>query len=363
MRNVLTLLHCLSTVVMVLAYTCLEVDAATRTIFKPPVPEDQTVAWLKERNHDAEELDNGRYRIYWRDYYNLSQNNQRDEYSKSYTIRSFDWGPRGGKADVFVESRVEEIKPDNRIFPDTSLPEYRYTYSITSLKTSRDRIRSLWINTSDLPRNWKRYISNPPGWKNRGQPLPYEKASNVVTWGPISTDGYDGIEPGTFQEGFSFQCQGIPGIITADVWTTGGDPEGLETVVTMNYTQTNPQGTVVGPVAIPINTSPLALTRRLENLTSQSVELGWVDAGVAAPLQQHLTHTITAFGKNQHSQAKLEIQRFIETLNALEKQSQTPMSSGSLSIEVKKQNPAEPPILMEALTLLKTNAAYLLTKF
>ena len=363
MRIRLILLSCLLSAATVFGLTITETYAAARSVFKPAVPEDQTVAWLKEKNHDAEELDNGRYRIYWRDYYNLSQNNQRDEYGKSYTIRSFDWGPRGGKADVFVESRVEEIKPDNRIFPDTSLPEYRYTYSITSLKTSRDRVRSLWINTSDLPRNWKRYISNPPGWKNRGQPLPYEKASNVVTWGPISTDGYDGIEPGTFQEGFSFQCQGIPGIITADVWTTGGDPEGLETVVTMNYTQTNPQGTVVGPVAIPINTSPLALTRRLENLTSQSVELGWVDAGVAAPLQQHLTHTITAFGKNQHSQAKLEIQRFIETLKALEKQSQTPMSSGSLSIEVKKQNPAEPPILMEALTLLKTNAAYLLTKF
>ena len=143
MRIRLILLSCLLSAATVFGLTITETYAAARSVFKPAVPEDQTVAWLKEKNHDAEELDNGRYRIYWRDYYNLSQNNQRDEYGKSYTIRSFDWGPRGGKADVFVESRVEEIKPDNRIFPDTSLPEYRYTYSITSLKTSSRSMLSL----------------------------------------------------------------------------------------------------------------------------------------------------------------------------------------------------------------------------
>ena len=34
----------------------------------------------------------------------------------------------------------------------------------------------------------------------------------------------------------------------------------------------------------------------------------------------------------------------------------------ALEIAVEKQNPAEPPIVEETLTLLKTNAAYLLTK-
>ena len=358
MRNVWILLHCLATVVMVFAQTCLEIDAATRSVFKPTVPEDQTVAWLKERNHDAEELGKGRYRIYWRDY---SGGDLRDEEGDPYSIRTFDWGPRGGKADVLVASRVELVKTGNRTTPDTGLPEYRYTYNITSLETSQQPVRSLKIRTHDLPRNWKRDISNPPGWKNYGQPSPYAESNNGVSWSPKSGTPY--IPPGTSQGGFIFQCRSLPGIIRADVWTSGGSINGHEAVITPYHHQYAPRGHVVGPVAIPMETSVLELTRRLESLTSQSIELGWVDASAAAPLQQHLTNTMTALGKNQHSQAKLEIQRFVEALNALEKQSQTPMSSGSLSIEVKKQNPAEPPILMEALTLLKTNAAYLLTKF
>ena len=358
MRNVLTLLHCLSTIAMIFAHTCLEIDAATRSVFKPVVPEDQTVAWLKEKNHDAEELGKGRYRIYWRDY---SGGDLRDEDGNAYSIRTFDWGPRGGKANVLVASRVELVKTGNRTTPDTGLPEYRYTYSITSLETSQQPVQSLKIRTPNLPRNWKRDISNPPGWENYGQPSPYAESNNGVSWSPKFGTLY--ISPGTSQGGFMFQCQSLPGIIRADVWTSGGSINGHEAVTTPYHHQYAPRGLVVGPVAIPVETSVLELTRRLESLTSQSVTLGWLDASAAAPLQQHLTNTITAFGKNQYSQAKLEIQRFVEALDALEKQKQTAVPSGSPSTEVKKQNPAEPPTIIEALTLLKTNATYLLTKF
>ncbi len=357
MRNVLTLLHCLSTIVIVFAHTCLEIDASTRSVFKPVVPEDQTVAWLKEKNHDAEELGKGRYRIYWRDY---SGGDLRDKDGVPYSIRTFDWGPRGGKANVLVASRVELVKTGNRTTPDTGLPEYRYTYNITSLETSQQPVRSLKIRTHDLPRNWKRDISNPLGWKNYGQPPPHAESNNSVSWSPKF--GTPHISPGTFQGGFVFQCRSLPGIIRADVWTSGGSINGHEAVTTPYHHQYAPRGLVVGPVAIPVETSVLELTRRLENLTSQSVTLGWLDASTAAPLQQHLTNTITVFGKNQHSQAKLEIQRFVETLNALEKQNQTAVHSGSPSAAVENQNPAEPPIIVEALSLLKTNAAYLLGK-
>ena len=357
MRIRLILLSCLLSAATVFGLTITETYAAARSVFKPVVPEDQTVAWLKERNHDAEELDNGRYRIYWRDY---SGGDLRDEEGDPYSIRTFDWGPRGGKADVLVASRVEFVKTGNRTTPDTGLPEYRYTYNITSLDTSRQPVRSLKIRTHDLPRHWKRDISNPPGWKNYGQPPPYAAANNGVTWSPESRTSY--ISPGTSQGGFMFQCRSLPGIIRVDVWTSGGSIDGHEAVTTPYHHQYAPRGLVVGPVAIPVETSPLELTRRLESLTAQSIALGWVDASAAAPLQQHLTNTMTAFGKNQHSQAKLEIQRFVKTLNALEKQSQMAVSSGSPSTEAGKQNPAEPPIIEEALTLLKTNAAYLLTK-
>lgn len=357
MRNVLTLLHCLSTIVIVFAHTCLEIDASTRSVFKPVVPEDQTVAWLKEKNHDAEELGKGHYRIYWRDY---SGGDLRDEDGDSYSIRTFDWGPRGGKANVLVASRVELVKTGNRTTPDTGLPEYRYTYNITSLETSQQPVRSLKIRTHDLPRNWKRDISNPLGWKNYGQPPPHAESNNSVSWSPKFGTPY--ISPGTSQGGFVFQCRSLPGIIRADVWTSGGSINGHEAVTTPYHHQYAPRGLVVGPVAIPVETNVLELTRRLENLTSQSVTLGWLDASTAAPLQQHLTNTITAFGKNQHSQAKLEIQWFVETLNALEKQNQSAVPSGSPSAAAENQNPAEPPIIVEALSLLKTNAAYLLGK-
>lgn len=239
-----------------------------------------------------------------------------------------------------------------------------YTYNITSLETSQQPVHSLKIRTHDLPREWKRDISNPPGWKNYGQPSPHTKSNNGVSWSPKSGMPY--ISPGTTQGGFMFQCRSLPDIIWGDVWTSGGSINGHEAVTTPYHHQYAPRGLVVGPVAIPVGTSPLELTRRLENLTSQSVTLGWLDASAAVPLQQHLTNTITAFEKNQHSQAKQEIQRFVEALNALEKQSQTVSKrigkTGTPSTEGEKWNPAEPPIVEEAFTLLKTNAAYLLTK-
>ena len=360
MRNVLALLHCLSTVFMVLVHTCLEIDAATRSVFKPVVPEDQTVSWLKKHNHDAEELGKGRYRIYWRDY---SGGDLRDEDGDPYSIRTFDWGPRGGKANVLVASRVELVKTGNRTTPDTGLPEYRYTYNITSLETSQQPVRSLKIRTHDLPKNWKRDISNPPGWKNYGQPLPHAGSNNGVSWSPKSGTPY--ISPGTSQGGFVFECRNLPGTIRADVWTSGGSIKGHEAVTTPYHHEYAPRGLVVGPVAIPVETSVLELTRRLESLTSHSIELRWLDASTAALLQQHLTDTIIAFGKNQQSQARREIQAFITTLDALEKQraasDQTDkMTSPSAGAE--KQNSAEPPIIEEAFTLLKTNAEYLLTQ-
>ena len=334
--------------------------AANRTVFTPRVPEMQIIDWLKKNSHDAEELEKGRYRIYYRDYENATENDPKDDYGH-YTIATFDWGPPGGLADVFVSSKVERVPPKNCTTPDTGLPEYRYHYQITSLEASRQEVRSLWIRTPDLPKNWQRDISNPPGWKNYGQPPQHARANNGITWTPKFGTPY--ISPGTTLKDFNFKSRGLPSIIMMDIRTSGADTRGSELIETPYRQHYSPRGHVVGPAAIPINTSPLALTRRLESLTSQSVTLGWLDTSAAAPLQQHLTNTITAFGKNQHSQAKLEIQRFVEALNALEKQSPTAVSSGAPSTEVEKQNLAEPPIIAEALTLLKTNAAYLLTKF
>ncbi len=361
-------------------------DAAKRAVFHPPVPEEQTVAWLKERNHDAEALGAGLYRIYWRDY---SGGPLRDERGDSYSVRAFDWGPRGGKADVFVSSRVEWVEPAHRTTPDTGLPEYRYIYSITSRETSQHPVHTLWVRTLDLPRSWLRDISNPPGWKNFGQPPEFAGASNHVAWNRKFGTPY--ILPGTSQGGFAFKCRSVPGIITAEVWTSGGSIDGHEAVVTPYHHQYAPRGFVIGPEAIPVGTSASELTRRLETLISRSVTLGWLDEDAAVPLRQHLANSVTAFGKHELSEARREIQAFVATLDVLEKQRGTvpqrtgepnspsgegeqqvpaepPLLEEALTLQLREigfkiQEQAEPPLLEEALTLLQTNAAYLLTKF
>ena len=332
--------------------------AANRKIFKPPLTEEQMLDWLKEKNYDAEMLPDGRYRIYYLDSDpkgEITQNGFR------FTVLTFDWGPRGDIADVLVSSSVEFVESTGSSSATNRLPTFRYHYHIKSIETSQQPVTSLRVNTPDLPRNWQRDISNPREWDNMGQP--YKKRGyNGVAWLHSGNNRSYGLPPGTFQDGFTFQCQSVPSITMAQVWAVGRDMNGMEGVTTLNDPQTAPRGPVIGPTAISLRTSPLELTRRLETLTSQSVELGWVDASAATPLQQHLTNTMTVLGKNQHSQAKLEIQRFVEALNALEKQSQTAVSPGAPSTEVEKQNLTEPPIIEEALTLLKTNAAYLLTK-
>lgn len=358
MKKRVALLLCLLSVWGALTNT--ETDAAKREVFQPLVPEEQTVAWLKERNHDAEDLGNGRYRIYWRDY---SGDNLRDEYGDLYSIRTFDWGPRGNIALVVVSSRVKWVKTGNRTTPDTGLPEYRYDYSIASLETSQQPVDTLWIRTPDLPRNWERAISNPEGWKNYGQPHQREKANNGVTWSANSKIPL--LAPGTFQSGFTFKCRSLPSIIMADIWASGGDGTGHEAVAIPSYVQTAPRGPVIGPVAVPVGTSVSELTRRLEMLISQSVELGWLDASAAVPLKQQLANSLTALGKNQQSAAKRAIRAFVSALEELGESAtanQRDEQSRS-SAEAKAQLIQEPVIIEEALTLLKTNAEYLLTRF
>jgi len=346
-------------VVFVLTNTA--TDAAKRTVFHPPVLEEQTLAWLKERNHDAESLGNGRYRIYWRDY---SGNNLRDKYGALYSIRTFDWGPRGDIADALVSSSVEIVKTGEDTTSSQGLPRYRYHYHVKSLETSRQPIVTFRIFTR-IPKNWKRDISDPLGWSNGGQPSQTESASNHVRWIHRGKDGIYGLYPGQSQSGFGFQCQGVPGILTADIWTTGRDMKGMEEVKTLHYTETAPRGPVIGPVAIPVGTSVLELARRLETLTSQSVELEWLDASAAASLRKHLEEVFIALGKNQQSAAKRALGAFVATLEELRKSTTTKqrdkLSPSSAGVEAEPLQ--EPVIIAEALTLLKTNAAYLLTRF
>lgn len=332
------------------------VIAANQKVFKPPLTEEQMLDWLKEENYDAEVLPAGRYRIYYLDSHpkgEITQNGSR------FTVLTFDWGPRGDIADVVVSSSVELVKRIDSRSSANRLPTFRYHYHIRSLETSRQPVSSFRVNTPDLPRNWHRDISNPPEWGNMGQP--YKKRGyNGIAWLHSGETGSYGLLPGASQDGFMFQCQSVPGIIVAHVWAVGRDMNGVEGVRTLHDPQTAPRGPVIGPVAISIDTSRLALTRRLETLTSQSVTLGWLDESAAVPLLQHLADSLSAFGKNRHSQAKREIQSFVQALSALEKQTN---KTESPSAEMEKQPPAEPPIIAEALTLLKTNAEYLLTQF
>ena len=123
--------------------------------------------------------------------------------------------------------------------------------------------------------------------------------------------------------------------------------------------QLRPRGEVIGPEIIPPEGwegwNALKLTQRLKTLTSQCVAEGWLDKSAAESLKQHLADIQIALQKAgqsiQNKQAIQAIQAFTDTLKQMEK-------------EIKPSNPSqEPPLTQESMTLLKTNAEYLLTKF
>ncbi|MCG9127747.1 hypothetical protein JT359_09130 [Candidatus Poribacteria bacterium] len=365
MRNLLVL--CIFLLIGMVVFADISV-AANRIVFKPPLTEKQMLEWLKEKNYDAETLPDGRYRIY---YLEPDPKGKIIKNGSHFTVFTFDWGPRGDIANVMISSSVELVKMSSTSSTN-KLPTFRYRYHIKSLKTSQQPVSSLRVNTPDLPRSWHRNILNPPEWHNMGQSHK-KRGYNGIAWLHSGKTGSYGLPPGTSQDGFALQCQSVPGITVAHVWTTGRDMNGVDGVNTLHDPQTAPRGPVVGPVSIPSKTSPLELTHRLETLTIQSIELGWLDEIAAVPLQQHIANIRTAFEKNAglQSQAKRTIQEFIAVLNALEKQSKlnfkqtgTMLSpSGSPSAEIQIQMGLEPPIIEEAITLLKTNAEYLLTRF
>lgn len=119
------------------------------------------------------------------------------------------------------------------------------------------------------------------------------------------------------------------------------DISGIEMVMKI-LLQCRPQGKVIGPGIIPADWGVSELTQRLNTLTSQSVEEGWLDESAAKQLKKYLANSQSALQKGQQSQAKQAIQKFADALKEME-------------IDVN--------LTQEASTLLGTNAAYLLTKF
>ena len=68
--------------------------------------------------------------------------------------------------------------------------------------------------------------------------------------------------------------------------------------------QSCPQGKVIGPEAIPADWGVSELAQRLNTLTSQSVEEGWLDESAARQLKKHLANSQSALQKGQQRQAK-----------------------------------------------------------
>lgn len=114
--------------------------------------------------------------------------------------------------------------------------------------------------------------------------------------------------------------------------------------------QSQPQGKVVGPETIPADWNAVKLIQRLESLTSQCMVEGWLDKNAGEELKQLLVDSQVLLQKDQQTEAKQGLEKFITALKHMAERAETSTST------------QEPPLTQEAVTLLMINAEYLLTK-
>ena len=266
-----------------------------------------------------------------------AQNVEYDAGSKNYKIyyenyegeRKFWVLEPANKIEIYVNANVE-------FNPATQT--YRYSYKVTSTKNSLQNVWSFSVECKDSIGS----ISSPKGW-----------GAGMYSYIPVldwAGDPYHDrvIKPGETVGGFSFQTQGLPGIVKCYA-------EGyIELFVFSNFEsecaeEAGPilphpiencvSGNTVGPTAPPEAFEPLSFLDNLISLKEQVYSLGWINnKGILNSLNQKLEAAKKNIQKGKINTAKNILNAFI---NEVEAQKEKHLSS-------------------EAYALLKFNAQYLI---
>ncbi len=297
---------------------------AEREMFKPVLALDK----VKKRNLDVEEIaGTGNYRIYYR-----------GQDGKVHFVR---FEP-ATKVDVIVKSTVEKSTSAQGISPSAGPPEYIYKYQIQSLKASRQAIDSFVVKMR-VSKGTKISLINPKNWYS-WEPRPFKYAPNWISWRGLPRSDREPstyIQPGKSLKGFTLQSPGLPGILTAYISGHITIHElREETDVSLRVEENSVQGKVIGPVPVPEVFRPVDFASHLESLFEESLKLGWVNnTQKAQPLRETLKALKMALDKNRIPQARVQISKFLTTLEEMSKTEQI--------------------LTSEAVWLLKLNAQYL----
>ncbi|MEW5767955.1 MAG: hypothetical protein AB1797_10090 [bacterium] len=268
-----------------------------------------------------------------------AQNVEYDSDNKSYKIyyesyegeRKFWVLEPANKVEVYIDAKVE-------FSPVTEA--YIYSYEVTSTENSLQSVWTFSVKYEDFEDAIVN-VSSPEGWfAGAFSYIP------ILDWG--GDPYYDKvIKPGEKQGGFSFQSQGLPGIVKcyAEGYTelfvfsnfesecaeAAGPPlpDPIENCV---------RGNTVGPIVPPEVFEPLSFLDNLISLKEQAYSLGWINnKGILNSLNQKLEAVRKNIQKGKIKTAKNILGAFI---NEVEAQKEKHLSS-------------------EAYALLKFNAQYL----
>ena len=243
----------------------------------------------------------------------------REEF-KTFPVISLDRA-KGVYVIVHGEDKVAYEPPTNidavvaaRVQFDDEIRAYRYSYSVTSLTSSKQNIRTFPVSYG-YPVSM---LTGPPAWLQgfySGRPL--------CSWShtPHSAEprSEPGIPPGSTESGFGFASYGLPGIV--DCYAQGYTPlmnltrnvEIHEVLDSLRvFERRYVHGKTLGPVSSPDLDTPIKVIERLERYVDEALDIGWLSTGqVAESLRERLESVEKALESNGTSRAEDLLRDFI----------------------------------------------------
>lgn len=235
------------------------------------------------------------------------------------------------KIDVIIKASAELM--------DTSKHRYMYNYEILNGKDSLQDVSDFWVEYKApiynvrAPKGWK-------GWINSGTRF----APPTCSWGanePDETVTPTGwlpvpkarIRPSTSLKGFSFESDGLPGIVncyakgfTQAMRVPEEMPEELDRIPLNRFPLDLVSGKTIGPVREPEVFDRIEFSNYIASLARESLSLGWI--GKKEILEGLLTKLELA-GRGSTEEAKRLLHGMIDEI---EKMGEEDMSSESRSL-------------------------------